>query len=106
MEWMACVVVYGEMMDGCEWVKKRTNRFPFLVGDGPRDSERPVPCRGCLVRYQSGGSGSQRLMRRKTRGDDVASSWHSDRPPIMTHDATHAASDLQPTVYSSQSGCE
>jgi hypothetical protein len=45
-----------------------------------RSKRATIPCHGCLVRYQSGGSGSRRLMRRKTRGDDVASLSHSDRP--------------------------
>jgi hypothetical protein len=59
--------------------EEEKKQFPFSqLGD--RSKGATIPCHGCLVRYQSGGSGRRRLMRRITRGDDVASLSHFDRP--------------------------
>jgi hypothetical protein len=92
--------------DGWMRVDEEENKHFLFSQLSNRSKRATIPCHGCLGRYQSGGSGSRRLMRRKTRGHDVVSSWHSNRPPIMTHDVTRVASDLQPTIYSSQSGCD
>jgi hypothetical protein len=88
------VVVYEKTMYGCEWVKKRTGSFSFPSWVIDRRERQFLafmrgPCRviyflpsflAMAVSYDTRAATAAADATKKTRGDDVASLSHSDRP--------------------------